>query len=407
MFQKIAKNTIFLSASQLIARIIGFFYFVFLARVLGVEKFGTYAFTIAFIYNFFPVADFGLEKLVLRDISREPERAQFYFSRLFPLRLFFAVGAYFAAIILGLVLRQPLQQLVYLAIYGLGIIPYSLVYLLASFQNAKEKMGYMAIANLSLISLTALLGIVFVLAKFSLIWIFIAYILGNLIVALVFFSMISKQFSFNWVIDKGFMKKSLGQCWVFAFMTILAVFYLRISVILLGLIKGAYFTGLYGSVFKFVDAIILIPQSLALALFPLSSKLFLENKNNLRRVYLKGLGWLAMFSIPLSLAMIAFPKFIIRFAYGDSYLLAAPSLSVLGIALALFFLNVLPGNVILNSPRVKSFLPLMILNFLVAVGLCLLLIPRYSILGAAYAVLGAEAFGFLLNNYFVWKELRA
>lgn len=407
MIKRVAKNTFFLSVSQIIARAIGFFYFIFLARVLGVETFGIYNFTLAFIYSFVPVADFGIERLVLRDIPRKPEKAAFYFSRLLPLRVLLATTAYFAALILGLILGQPLRQIFYLAIFGLSLIPSSFTYLIASFQNAREKMKYMALANISTISLTALLGVTFVFAKLSLIWILLAYVLGQSIVALIFLARASSwNLPFGWVIDKDFWKKTLGQSWVFAALTILAVFYLRLSIILVGLLKGAYFTGLYGSAFKFIEAMILIPQSLALALFPLSSRLFVDNKEKLKAVYKKGLGVLFLSSLPFVLVLIFGSKLIVSFAYGWDYLAAAPVLSVLGLALVLFFVNVLPGNIILNSSRVKQFLPWAFLNFLVAVVLGLYLIPRYSILGAAYAVLGAEAVGFLINNWFVWKVLR-
>jgi len=51
-------------------------------------------------------------------------------------------------------------------------------------------------------------------------------------------------------------------------------------------------------------------------------------------------------------------------------------------------------------------LPWAVANFLVALILCLILIPRYSIVGAAWAVIGGEIFGLVINNWFVWKILR-
>ncbi len=53
-------------------------------------------------------------------------------------------------------------------------------------------------------------------------------------------------------------------------------------------------------------------------------------------------------SLPFVLVFSLFSKFIIGFAYGSDYLAAAPVLVVLGFALVLFFLNVLPGNIIQN-----------------------------------------------------------
>lgn len=385
---------------------IGLFYTIFLARFLGVENFGIYTFSLAFIYNFIPAVDFGIERLVLRDIPRSPEKTNFYLSRLLPLRFLLWLGTYVILLVLGFILGRPQQEIFYLAILGLGLLPYSFVYLMASFKNAFEKMEYMALANFSILGLTAAVGVLFVAAKLSLGWIMLAYVLGNLLVALFFFSRLSKwKLSFGWTIDRKFWQEILAQSWVFALLTILSVFYLRTSVLLVGLMKGAYLTGIYGSAFKFIESIIFIPQALALALFPLSSRLFLEDKEKLKSVYKKTLVVLFLFSLPFALVLIFFSKFLIGLPYGQSYAEAIPVLSVLGLALILFFLNALPGNVILNSTKVKQFLPVVFLYFLIEIGLCLILIPRYSVLGAAWAVVGGEAFGLIVNNLFVWRIL--
>jgi len=407
MMRRAARNTFFLSVSQIIARLIGFFYFIFMARVLGVEVFGVYNFTLAFIYNFIPVAGLGVARLVLRDISRKRQKTNFYFPRLLPLCFFTSFGAYFLALLLGLILGQSLRQIFYLAILGLFLIPNNLTYLIVSFRNAREKMGYTAIVNIVTPILIALFGIVFVLMKLPLSFILFAHVLGGAVVSLLLLNRAqSWGLAWGWVIDKKFWRYVFSQSWIFALLLILAVFYLRLSVVLVGILKGAYFTGLYGSVFKFIEAIILVPQSLALALFPISSKLLVNNKKRLAMIYKKGLGVLFLFSLPFSLVIIFFSRPILRLAYGSEYLAAAPVFSLLGWALILFFVNVLPGNIILNSTKVKQFLPLAVLNLLLKLVFCLVLISRYSILGAGWAVIGGEMVGLVINNLFVWKILK-
>jgi len=406
MIRKVARNTFFLSASQIVARTIGLFYFIFLARRLGVETFGVYNFTLAFIYNFVPVADFGIERLVLRDIARQPDKSQFYFSRLLSLKFLLAVGALVVAIVLGMVLGQSRQQIFYFSIFGIALIPQSLIYLITSLQNAREKMEYMAVANIGIISLTAFIGASFFQLGLSLSWVLFAYFLANLVVCGVFFfKLTSWNLKLEWVIDKKFWRQALSQSWVFGVILILAVFYLRISLVLIGILKDSYSTGIYGSVFKFVEAGILIPQSLALALFPLSSKLLVSDKKRLVEIYKKGLVILFFGGLGVCLVMFFGAKFIIPLVYGEEYLQAIPIFSILGLAMVLFFVNALPGNIIHNSPQVKRFLPWAFLNFLVAVGLCLFLIPRYSIIGAAWAVVGGELFGLVINNLYVYKIL--
>lgn len=407
MIQKIAWNAFLLTSSQVIARLIGLLYFVFLARSLGVEAFGIYTFTLAFLYNFIPIADFGIERLVLKDISKEPTKASLYFSQLLIPRVLLAVIAIFIALLAGIILHQSFNQIIYFLVFGLSLIPYNLTYLITAIQNAKEKMKYSAIANIAIIGVTSVLGVIFVLLGLSLLWIFLAYFLGNLIVALVFL-IFSPKFGLNLKIkiDLEFWKEVIKKSWVFAVIIILAVFYLRLSVIMVGLLMSAYDVGLYGAVFKFIESSLLIPQALALVLFPVTARLFEGDKNKLLSLYRNGILSLLVLVLPFTLVFIFLSRLLIEVIYGKEYLLSAPVLSVLGISLIFFFLNSLPGNIIQNSPKLKKFLPFAFLNFLTTLIFCLILIPKYGIIGAAWAVLFGELAGFLINNYFVWKILK-
>jgi O-antigen/teichoic acid export membrane protein len=407
MIGRVAQNTFFLSASHLFARGIGFLYAVFLARFLGVHDFGIYSFTLAFIYPFMQVADFGIERYILRDLSRDPDRSSYYLSNLIPLRIIFAVTALAIAILLGLILGQTSTQIIYFFVFGLALIPYNLIFLFISYLNSQEKMEYYAVANIMQITLTAGLGILSALLRLGLVAIFLSYPLANLIL-LVFFLVQAKKWKIplGWNINWAFWKKSLSESWIFAALLIVAVFYLRLSTIMVGVLKGPEATGLYSSASKFVEAMILIPQSLALALFPLFSKLILEDKEKLKSIYKKGLGILFLLSLPFSFALIFGSKIIAGFAYGQEYLPAVPVFIVLGISVIFFFVNALAGTIIQNSSQVKKFLPFAVLNFVALLLFTLILIHRYSIVGAAWAVVAGEIVGLIINNLFVYQILK-
>jgi O-antigen/teichoic acid export membrane protein len=405
--RKIARNSFFLSASHLFARGIGFFYAIFLARFLGVHDFGIYSFTLAFIYPFIQVADFGIERYILRDLSRDPGKSSQYLASLLPLRILFSIAALVIAVSLGFILGQPPIQILYFIVFGLALIPFNLVFLFTSYLNSQEKMEYYALANIAQIALTAGLGILFALLKLGLGAIFLSYPLANLILLLFFLANAKKwKIPLGWNINWDFWKKSLSESWVFAALLIIAVFYLRLSTIMVGVLKGPEATGLYSSASKFVEAMILIPQSLALALFPLTSKLILEDKERLKRVYKKGLAVLFLCSLPFSFVLIFGSRIITGFAFGQEYLPAIPVFMVLGISVIFFFLNALAGTIIQNSRQVKKFLPFAGLNFVALLIFTLILIPKYSIIGAAWAVVGGEIAGLIINNIFVYQILK-
>lgn len=407
MDRKIIKNTALLSTANLLARLIGFFYFIFLGRALGVENFGHYNFALALVYNFYPVADFGVERLILRDLSKEKQKAQDYFQKIIPLRFVFALFSIILVNFLGFFLAKSSKDLLHILIFSLCLIPWTFNQLVAGIGNAFEKMEFQSIVAISSTGLTAIFGGLIASRGGSVGQILSGALLANMVVSLMMLNYAKKiNLSFKIELDFSFWKKIISQSWVFASIMIMAVFYLRSSVVLVNYFKGAYFTGLYSSVFKFVEASILIPQSFALALFPQTARLLKEDKKSLFPNYLKSLGFLFLLSLPFAFVFLVLSPLLVKTVYGDSYLPAVEVMKVLSLAVILFFLNTLPGNIIHNSEKIKKFLFFAFFNLAFMIGIGFFLIPRYAIVGAAWAVVLAEFFGFLINNSFVIKILQ-
>lgn len=406
MKQKIIKNTLFLSGSQIFGRAIGFFYFIFLARSLSVENLGIYSWVLGFGYNFYPLADFGIERIVLKHLPREPKNTNYYLSRLLPLRLMLAVLFSFASVFLAFVIGAGTVKVYYLAIFSLALLPYNLVQLYSAVENAKENSKTYAKATALGPIIFSLLGVLIIKTRLGLGWLFLVYTIANLLVLFDIYRRLPKlNLIKNWQIDIPFCKKILSESWIFALIIALAVFYIRIPLIMAGLLLDDYWTGIYGSASKFIEAGILIPQSLSLALFPLSSKLLLSNKPKLKSIYYRSIAILFGLSIPVGLVMFFGGKFIIPIIYGSQYANAIPVFSLMGVLIIFFFINSLPGNIIHNSEKIKKFLPFSIANFLVAALFCLLLIPKMGVIGGVWAMIIGEAFGFVVNNFFAFKIL--
>ena len=407
MERKIVRNTALLSSANIFARAIGFFYFIFLGRMLGVENFGHYNFALALVYNFYPVADFGVERLILRDLSKDVQKSQEYFQKIIPLRLVLSLVSIVLVTSLGIILSKSSKDILNIFIFAFCLLPWTFNQLVAGIGNAHEKMEVQSIVAISSTGFTAILGGLIALLGGTVTQILMAAFFSNLLVSFVMFKYLRKLgLVFKIVIDIGFWKKILKESWVFALIMIMAVFYLRSSIVIVNYFKGAYFTGLYSSAFKFIEASILIPQSFALALFPQTARLLGSNKEKLAKNYLKSLAAIFAFAVIYALFFILFSPMIIKISYGPSYLEAAAVMRILSIAAIIFFLNTLPGNIIQNSNRVKKFLPFAFLNLLFVTVLCIIFIPKYSIMGAAWAVIGGEVFGLLINNWFVFKILK-
>ena len=228
------------------------------------------------------------------------------------------------------------------------------------------------------------------------------------LVVLLYFGILARLKKVYWRFSFG--KKSFVYFWKqgskFAFLTITTLVYLKNGIVILSYLLGEEVVGLYAVAYRIVEVGILFPNALAMAFFPQVSRLILTSKKRLAGLYFKSVLMAFVLALPLSLVANFFPKKILGFLFGEEFTQAAPAFSILGLSLVLFFVNALPGSIIQSSKKLTSFLPWAFFNTFFNVLLNFFLIPRFSFLGAAYAILITEITGLVINNIFVIKILR-
>lgn len=402
MEKKIAKNGFYLLLGQIIGRAIGFFYFIFLARTLSVENFGIYAWVLGFVYNFLPVADLGIERYILKNLPRHLDKTQEYFRHLLGLKVVLAFLTSFLVIALGFLMGLSGEKLISLIVFSLLFFPQNIFHLIVSFQNAREEVLTGVAANIFFSLAGALLGAAAVRRGLAVPWLFVSYLAALLLTV---FGLMARAKKLALPLKPKFEKKTAllvwRECRFFALLVIMGTFYLRIPLITIGQTMGDYWAGIYGSVSKFLEAGVLIPQAISLALAPTFSRLLLTDKKKLGKIYLRAGGLaIALGLIPLVFFLFG-GNFFINLVYGERYLPAAPSLKILGLVFPLLFFNYLAANIIENSSRVKQFLPWAVGHFVVVFLLAIILSQKFGILGGAASLLLGEILRFFLNQRFV------
>jgi len=86
-FKSIGRNSIFLVSSQIIEKVLYFFKVILLARFLGKADYGRliYALSFANLFTFF--WDFGLGRLITRDVAEDKSMASKVFSPKFKFKI--------------------------------------------------------------------------------------------------------------------------------------------------------------------------------------------------------------------------------------------------------------------------------------------------------------------------------
>jgi O-antigen/teichoic acid export membrane protein len=165
---------------------------------------------------------------------------------------------------------------------------------------------------------------------------------------------------------------------------VLSALYFRIDTFLIGLWHDTVAVGLYGAVFRIVDALRLFPAAaLAVALPALC------RATSLRTV--------TAMAVPLTLAaglagaaLASVAAWLVPALYGPAYAAAVPAFRVLLVAFPLMCLNYALTQQLIGWNGQRAFAALSAVALVVNLGVNAWLIPSLAIIGAAWATLATE-----------------
>jgi O-antigen/teichoic acid export membrane protein len=369
---------------------------VMIARYLGTEGFGHYTFILAFVSVFQLFADLGIRHILIRDIAVNREH--------FATRLGLArtVLWFLSLLSLGLIvllanvlqLTDELRQSTYLAGLAAIVTFYGLGY--SAVLRAFEEMEWDIL--------------VFVLHKV----IFIALIWGTVHTDLrlygVFGAMLvanSGQYLLYWGLVRirhGRAKLSIDLQAAWALLCdavplgiaeVLRRLTWQTDKLLLVALGTPVAAGLFSAGYKFIEAMQPFTTNLTLPLFPVFSRLARVSHSELLRAYARSLKFLYVLGLPLAVMLFVFSDRLVVLFFGAPYHAAAMSLKVLSPVVILLLPAAVYSYVCTALGRQRLYLGCVAVALGVNIGLDVLLIPRYSHVGAAVGTLGAEIVLFL------------
>jgi O-antigen/teichoic acid export membrane protein len=172
---------------------------------------------------------------------------------------------------------------------------------------------------------------------------------------------------------------------------LLTVAYGRIDQVIVFEIAGARDAGLYGSVYRILDAAEFLPIAVMTTLFPIISAAHSTDMARVRRVVQTAADNLALASLPVLAFAIAAAEPLVTALFGADFKDAAPALPVLMGAFVLICFGYLAGNLIIVLELQRRFIRYATLALVVNVALNLALVPSSGFMAAAWITLGTEA----------------
>lgn len=395
----ILRNSSILIVAQAITRLISFIYTIFLARSLGVETFGLYSVAIAYFSLLAAVSDFGISRFLMREVALG-KNVSLILTNVLILRLttLSIISILFILILFVLDHSLARRSLSLLAI--IAIIPHSIALTFDNILIAFQKVSKSAIGLLILNLATTILGVSLIILGYGAIGALIALILGYLIYSGFLFALLKPKFSLKISVNE--IKKIISSSLPYGILAIMGLLYFKIDTILLSYLKGSFDTGIYAAAYKFLEALVFIPASLALVLFPILTKLH-RDKEEIKKIYFQIIKIMGFIGILAGVGFILFLPIIIKL-FLPSYLLSINSLQILALSIPFLFIYVPLSQILLSD---NKFLKLVILFSLIPllfnISLNFIFIPQYGYLAASWITVVSDVVSLAITCLLIQK----
>jgi O-antigen/teichoic acid export membrane protein len=391
---QILKNLISLTSAEVLSKIIGLITAAYLGRVLKPEGFGILGFATAFVSYFLLMVNFGLDTYGTREVAKERSIIPKLVNNILSVRLIFASFWFIILNVVIILIDKPVVFKLVLIITGINLFVNALsinwIFL------GIEKMWLIAIRQI-MTNLISLIGIVILVNSEKNILIAASItVLSGLINSLWLLGVFKKMYGkISFEIDKTYLKEILKESIPLALSSFMIAIYYNLDMVMLGYMKPERDLGIYSAAYKII-LVGIVPFSLILnSFFPSLSKIGLKNSFEFRNI-IKHYA-IFMFSTGILIGSILFfnAQTIIKVIFGTRFESASIPLSILALNLLVIGANMFFGNPLIAWGKQKQYSITVALGAITNIILNVLLIPKYSYIGASFATLMSEGVVFV------------
>lgn len=356
---------------------------ILIARRLGSEGFGDYAFIASAVFIGNMLTTFGTDMLLIREIASNRDFSQFIPS-LF-LQLFLSIVLIVIAWLLPPIPVQSAAGWLALKIYSLALVPFAFFTVFSSVLRGIQRMDHYAALNLSITLIQLVATHVFINARsdvISLAWL----LLTVQAVAAVLAGWLCKDRFSTFRLPKRFSLHQYRPVLSLASLNFLGILYQRLGILLVTFLLGAVATGYFSAAQRVVEFAKTAHLAIFTALYPALAK-SQGGWKDFRLVWLILLTGALIAA--LSISLLASPLTLILF--GVEYAESVPLLRLFPWILIPFTISTFLTLSFIAANRERPVLVALISGLLMAFLLNLWWTPTFGILGAGWALLLAES----------------
>ena len=415
---RILKNTSSLFSAHLIGRLGSLVITVWLMpRYFSESELGGYFWAIALTNLIAILTELGIQNPLVREMTLHLGQTRHYLGNALIVRCMLSIIAYSIMLISGTLLYTAIivEMIIFL---GLAEIANSIAQLYRCVFRAHEEMKYEAltvVAERGVFLFVSGGAILFGYGLVTVCQVMLAASCVNLILSVGFTRLRFTQLRFqpSWEIVKVLMQQALP----FAIGNLLNLLYFRVDAIMLPILssEGIDANTWYGLAYTIVNAFTILPGAFMMgAMFPVLSRTWEREKGRFPGAYTFSMRWMVLCGLPFAVGLstlspeitaVLFPTYT-----SEQVNKIATALQWLSWSGGLIFITTVVLAVLRATDKRRAFSVLMGTTAFLNICLNLYLIPRFSHVGAAMAMVISEAYilvvgiGYISRNIVKFRE---
>ncbi|MGX1930511.1 flippase [Flagellimonas sp. 2504JD4-2] len=403
-FAKYLKNTSWLMAEKVVRLLLALSIGVWVTRYLGPDQFGVLSYARSFVGIFAAFSSLGLKDIVVRELVKSQNDKNILLGSSFGLQ---TLGSSFIMLILVIsILLNDNDPLTNKIIIILGLLTFINSFnVINSYFHSVVKGKYYAISGLTGVMVSALIKIYLILGNYSLIY--FVYVLAFDVIFIVtgqiWFYLRSGNSVFAWHFSWKVSKNLLRDAWPLILSGIIISIYMKIDQVMIKEFMSNSAVGQYSAAVRLSEAWYFIPTIICSSLFPAIINAKLRNQElymaRLQRLY----NLMVVLGVVIILPVLVFSDWMINFLYGSAFDQSAAVLNIHILGSVFVFLGVANQKWFISENFQKYNIICLGFGMVTNVVLNIILIPKYGIIGAAYATFISQFIASVLAPVFFTK----
>jgi len=337
------------------------------------------------------ITDAGLSGIGVRELSTlAPEKARAMFRNLFGIRMVLSLIGVLVALCFSL-LSYPSTLVAGTLLAGVGVLFQTSQDTFAIPLQARLRLGWVTGVDAIRQLVTAVAIIALVVAGASLLPFWGAAALGGLAGTIAAASLVRGTFPLLPAFDLGVSMPLLRETAPFALAAAVGAVYYRIAILVMSLVASAVQTGYFGASFRVMEVLIVVPQLLVGASFPVFARAARDDMVRFNYAVGRMVDVTLLVGLAAGLGVVTGAPFIIKVIAGAEFAPAAAVLRIQGLALIASFIAASTAYGLLALRRYRAILLVNLAVLALSAVLTGVLASSDGATGAATGVVIVEA----------------